>query len=101
MTPEERFTRIETVLETLAGAVIARDNQLDHLTEVVNVLAVSSQRHDAAFNAIAVELKEITANISSLGKTSQQHEAEIAALRELHADLTRQWQAYLMRRPKQ
>lgn len=48
MTTEERFERIESILETLAASVVARDNQIEAHDRQIGALIDLASKHEKA-----------------------------------------------------
>ena len=73
MTTEERFERLENIVDGLASSVVAHDNQIESLIKV-------AEKQDEKLHRL---------------------EESIASLVEAVANTERQWQAYIDWLPKQ
>lgn len=77
MNTEEQLDRLTGIVESLAGAVVAHDEQIDGLIQV-------AQKHQ-----------------EEMAEYSRKHQEEMAELRRAIAETDRLWQAYLKRLPPQ
>jgi hypothetical protein len=77
MSTEEQLDRLTGIVESLAGTVVAHDDQIDGLIKV-------AEKHQA-------EMPEY----------SRKHREEMDELRRAIAETDRLWQAYLKRLPPQ
>ena len=80
------FEQLTGIVEALAASVVARDNQLDALTNITRELSITTRE---------------------LSITASKHDAQIAQLvefsenlKESFANMERQWQAYLNTLPR-
>jgi hypothetical protein len=86
MTTEERFERIERILESLAASVVARDNQTE----------AHGRQIDGLINLASKLTNSIVAHDQQIGvllELAEKHEKAIA-------NLEKQWQAYLNTLPR-
>ena len=74
------FEQLTGIVEALAASVVARDNQLDALTNITRELSITASKHSRQIEALII--------------MAEKHE-------KTWQDLQRQWQAYINTLPKQ
>ena len=74
------FEQLTGIVEALAASVVARDNQLDALTNITRELSITASNHTRQIEALII--------------MAEKHE-------KTWQDLQRQWQAYINTLPKQ
>jgi len=87
------FEQLTEIVGALAASVVARDNQLDALTNITRELSVTTHELSITTRELSITASKHDAQIGQLVEFSKN-------LKESFANMERQWQAYLNTLPR-